>query len=758
MSERSIALIAAADGAEAEAAESWLAGLSPAGVRRFSSLQQVPLAEVERLWVHAVSVDPTLELVAWLRAGGRLLATLDAADLPWRLGLEPQPPDDRRAGTWRDAADEFRPDTATSTPELRHARGLVAFGPHPLFRGFGNGIFTWAPVEGEAYRWLTYRGRRPERGAGVAVERVGRTVHAPRWIAWEYQVGEGGILCIGAFAQLSPPGALLGAELRGLLANALLGDAIPHSTRAIPAAHWPGLLPDDDESAVVAAGQGAPAHLDEIWDEWPPTASAILAESGAREDRPWTLTGRRALLTGTERHGLREIWTHPYRLVKDARLLVNDQEPEVTLVRIAPDEVVRLLRLGEVELTERFGVALDQGVIFWSVTADGPATVKLRWESDLRRAEPYPARSSQLRVHAIGPAEMRATLSHEPAVAQIMAAAGALTAHGSRFEVAGENLVRVVLAGAGTEAELGRILDALRRRKLRAYRQERILHARRLEERLTIFEAPDSALVRAFAWAKVRLDATLTETPGVGRSVLSAESPERASYLTTDACRVASAALAAGDREIARDTLRFLTRHRDRSGRVATEVTASGLARHDDPSCEAAFAQLAATYLAWTGDRALLEKLGPGLETTPPSSSPTATQWQAGDWEKALDQLRQPPEDELLLRGVIEGLWGVSPDAPRESLTLEPFLPDAWPEMTLRRLRVGTTMLDLRLRRRPGAIVLRIERLQGPRLRLSVALRSRAPLGGLTLNDEPLGGGRAVFDTGSEDEVRWLTS
>jgi hypothetical protein len=78
--------------------------------------------------------------------------------------------------------------------------------------------------------------------------------------------------------------------------------------------------------------------------------------------------------------------------------------------------------------------------------------------------------------------------------------------------------------------------------------------------------------------------------------------------------------------------------------------------------------------------------------------------------------------------------------------------------MTLRRLRVGAMMLDLRLRRRPGAIALRVEKLQGPRLRLSVSLRARVPLTGLTFNDEPLGGSRAVFDIGAEDEVRWLTS
>ncbi len=762
MAERPIALISA--GPEGEAAESWLASL-PGGVRRLRSLDQVPGAGVERLWIHATTVEPTLELIAWLRAGGRLLATLEATELPYRLGLEPEAPDDRRDGVWKHSADEFRPDTTTATPELRHARGLAAFGPHPLFKGFGAGALTWAPVEGEPYHWLTYRGRRPERGAGVAVERAGRAIHAPRWVAWEYQVGEGGILCLGAFAQLTTADDRLGAELKGLLANALVGDAIPHSTRDAVATHWPGLLPDDEESAVVQAGQGSPAHLDEIWDEWPPTASPILTESGAREDRAWRLTGRRALLAGTERAGLHEIWVHPWRLLKDAKLLVNGREPEVVVLRVAPDEVVRVLRLGEIELTERFTVALDQGLVFWSVVADGPAVVTLKWETDLRRAAPYPARASQARAQVVGTAEMRVTLSHEPASAQIMAAAGTLTAHGTRFEVKGEGIVRVILAAAASEAELGKVLDALKRRKLRAYRQERLLHARRIDERLTVFEAPDPALTRAFAWAKVRLDRSLAESPGVGRAVLTAEVPERARYLTPEACRVAAASLVAGDREIIRDTLRFLSRSRDRAGRPPHEVTPSGLAWHDAPADAALVAELAGHYLAWTGDRALLDKYWPGLTPASPTPPAIVAEWHSGNWESALESLRllsvqsvESADSADLPRGILEGLWGAVPDATNESLALEPFLPEAWHEMTLRRLRVGATMLDLRLRRRPGAIALRVEKIQGPRLRLAATLRARVPLTGLTLNDEPLGGNRAVFDIGSEDEVRWLTS
>ncbi len=759
MSDITIALIAT--GEEGEAAAQWLSTVPGVRLHRAQSLADLVLAGVERIWVHAVTVEPSLELLAWLRAGGRMLATLGAAELPWRLGLEPEAPDDRRQGYWSSAAEEFRADAASEVPHLRHVRGLAAFGPHPLFRGFGSGALTWAPGDGEPYQWLAYRGRRPERGAGVAVERVGRAIHAARWVAWEYEVGEGGLLCLGAFVQLLPAEPRLRLEVRALLANALIRDAIPHSTRAAAATHWPGLLPEEDESALVAAGAGAPSHLEAIWDEWPPTSSTILTESGAREERLWSVAGRRILITGGERAGVHEIWAHPYRLLRQARILVNGQEPEVSLVRLSPDELVRVLRLGEIELTERLTAAGDHGLVFWSIVADGPAVVTLRWETDLRRAAPYPARSSGLRVQAVGDAEMRVTLSHEPGTAQIMAAAGTLTAHGTRCEVQGEGLIRVILAGAASEADLGRTLDALKRRKLRAFRQERMLSSRRIEERLVVLEAPDAGLVRAFAWAKVRLDRAHSEAPGTGRSVLAAdcaERPERARFVTLEACRVATAALAAGDRDIARDVLRFCARWRDHGGGAPHEVTTTGLAHYDSAASDAAVARLAADYAAWTGDSALLEKLGVHHGAPDRGSGPHAEGMGDGAWDEWFEGLRRASNESAIVEGVIIGLWGIVPDAMREACAISPRLPDGWNEMTLRRLRVGASTVNLRLRRRPGSIVLRVERAHGPRLRLAASLRSRDAPAGLTLNDEPLGGHRAVFDVSGEEEVRWFSA
>ena len=67
----------------------------------------------------------------------------------------------------------------------------------------------------------------------VAVERRGFDVHAPTVLAWESPVGAGGVLCL-AFEPALDGDASARREAEVVLANALLGDAIPHRDRAGP--------------------------------------------------------------------------------------------------------------------------------------------------------------------------------------------------------------------------------------------------------------------------------------------------------------------------------------------------------------------------------------------------------------------------------------------------------------------------------------------------------------------------------------------
>jgi hypothetical protein len=926
-------------------------------------LEALPLGRTDLIWVHGVRADPEPGLTEWLQAGGRLLLSLDAVDLPVRMGLDHAAPDEWYEGRWQDAQDKVPPPDSRSFPAFPHLRGLAGFGPHPLFRGLDRGVFTWAPTEGEPCRWLMYRGRRLARGMGVAVERTPFQVAADRLVAWEYAVGDGGILCLGAFIHLAARAGLQLPQLKALLSNAVRGDAVPHASRGGAASHWPGERtgrerPDESPATPILAT--APG---DAWDEWTPSASPLLIESTARADHPFTLAGRRVVLVGGERTGPGEVWVHPFCALRGARLLVNGRPPEAVSVRIAPDEIVRTLRAGNTELTERITTSLDHALVFWSAVADGPVPISLEWITDLRRMWPYPPALDGATAVPQNPSAIRIGLTGEPQAVEVHAVTGTVgTAPASspeggagvRVEARGDRILRVVVAAGGDEAELARALDALRRRKLRGIRQERLLHARRLEERLTRLETPDAMLNRGFGWAKVRVDSFLADSPGVGRSLAAGYGPSEpgrpagqpgyAGYFGRDACWTAFAALAMGDREIAKEVLRFLARTQDASGKVAQEYTTSGLASYDAADTTPLFLLLAARYAAWSGDLetltglwsqvmtayrfclaadrdgdglmenhgvghawiehgplsgqhvelhlaacwlAALEGLAPvahalgfeplaeelvargvqargailnrfrvdgdyahGLDgegrprmqrsallavplllgavdarevpswfeaiagegftapwgvrllaTDDPLFDPrgihwgtvwplytgwvSLAEWRAGRWETALAHLKsnaslaaerakgafderlhgleragtgcpdQACSAAMVISPVIEGLWGVVPDALNHTVQVSPYLPHGWNEMALRRLRVGPTTLDLRLRRRPGRMCLGIARVHGPRIRFAATVRSQAPVDHISLDNEPLGGSRAVFEAGGEHELEF---
>lgn len=69
----------------------------------------------------------------------------------------------------------------------------------------------------------------------------------------------------------------------------------------------------------------------------------------------------------------------------------------------------------------------------------------------------------------------------------------------------------------------------------------------------------------------------------------------------------------------------------------------------------------------------------------------------------------------MLIRGLIEGLWGLRPRAHPDRLRLAPKLPPSWNSMSLEGLKIGTHQLSLSLRRSESALLLSLYHLEGPR-------------------------------------------
>jgi hypothetical protein len=671
---RQIALVAS--GPEGVVAESWLRAVAGVSATRVESLAELALETTDAVWLHGAGRFVSPALLDWLRGGGRLLATLEAAMLPFDLGLEPHPPDDQLDAVWRDP------------PALL---GLAGAGPHPLFAGLGGGAYVWAASTGEPYRWCAYRRTRPGRGRVVGVLWQPDELDPAGAVAWEHAVGDGGILCIGALAQLQPADSSRLPELHQLLRNALAGAAIPHRERRGPAAVWPtrvGAAQLDPALAIPALPS---------WNAgWPPEVTP-------------SSSGRRLEVDAAP--GATAVHTPGLSLVRAAHAAGAPSVP-----------------------AERWFVAHELPVAAWEVTGQGE--VELGWLADLAAGEPLGAAARGQLRYAVSADGTRARVAAENGSTVIFAALGgrlgaAAEGGGVALRCAGRGRLSLLVVGATAEDDLARTLRLAARDGWAGLLAQSERHRAQLLRTTIELRAPDPALADAVRQAILAGDARLVEFPGVGRVL--ADRVGGPQMTTALACRAAEVLVAAGHRSAARELLRSVLGARDFAGRVPDRVYESGLTEHLDGSGALALARLASRYLAWTGDAERVAGLAGAAAMPPGGRAPSAL----------------PPDP---VTHVLHELWGIEPDAPHEAVTIRPRLPDGWRDMRLARLRVGATTLELECRRRPGRVVVRVRRAHGPAITATVGLGAGRPAG-IAVDEVELGGMEARFVADGSHEV-----
>ena len=723
---RRVALVAA--GAEGDAAAAWLDLLPDVAATRCPAIGDVAYAATDVVWVHGpAEARWEADLLGWLAGGGRLLATLGGARLLYDIGLEPVEP-------------EIVPAPST-------VAGLAGFGPHPLFAGPGHGL-RWA--EGfSASDQVRYRGRRPvaARVVAVAWERGG--VDASCALAWEQRTGDGGVLCIGAGIALDAGEPAHQRFVRRTLANAITGDAVAHRDRAHPATTWPAVAAHDE-----APRQEDAAPIPRVPDfagEWP-AATPLDPLTG---EAAWRHAGRRLLLVGSSAGGLREAWAHPFRLMTDASLTFVDRAVLPVQVRAGPNGVERTLPVGAYTVTERLIAALELPLLVWDLAADGDVFFRAEWTVDFRLTAPYPANAGAPLVVNVSEGGRRAWVGASGSRQAVFAVDGGRIERimradgGVRLACTGTGRCRILCAGAEDDADLDRTLGLLARRGVAGLHRQRAQHLDQLRRFGLSFETPDPAVDAALRRAAVQVDAALLESPGTGRSIADTADPTHAAFTASAAVSVAEAALAGGNRELARDVVRFLRASSGPDGLAAERVTTSGLVTSDAGEGVAPGA-LVARWLAWTGD----EHLAPGAAPMDPVDDLPPRPGDAGLVGRLAAPVRDDDPRGAAARVMLaaSGLWGITPDAPSGLVRIRPAMPAAWATMAIRRLRVGTTQLEIEMRRRSDRFVARVRRVAGPPITVDLALAD-TPGWIVTLDDEPLGSGRARFEAAAHHEV-----
>lgn len=439
--------------------------------------------------------------------------------------------------------------------------------------------------------------------------------------------------------------------------------------------------------------------------------------------------------------GLDGAWLEPTKRSAAARRLVLPAAQDRGDVWAPPFRLMAALTLrGGVSAS---GAALELPLAAWTLAAGADGGTSAEWTVDLQRAGldrdagagvPTPALSDDgARLLVMSPdAQARALFATRGGRFTVEARPGGIQV---RCHAAGHQTI--VAIGALDQADLDRTLDHLARRGLAGLARQRTGHDEQVLRGGAALSAPDDAGAAArFEAAKLEADAMLVEVPGIGRAPLLRAGGAGGGpgvFETRHACRTALGLLAAGLRDPARDTLRFLARCA--GGRAPAEVSLGGAVTEGGPEDAQHFVHLARRHFAWTADASLRDELSDAVAMAGTFAGPA-------QGEGAGEELRAILEDE----------WGIDPDAPNGAVRVRPRLPAGWGRAGLSRLRIGRTILELRFRRRSAVIQLAVRKVMGPAIAVDCEFPG-VPVDAAELDGVALGSGRARFEATGDHEL-----
>ncbi len=588
------------------------------------------------VWVHGdrfprLSAESAGRLQSWIERGGGLVLSLLAATAATALGAPGPSPLAEGPLRWSHAGDPLWSDAFRSWPDSPHIRGLQGWGAHPLFRGLPRGTYTWRATEGERVMGAVFRKPDWPDGAArvIAVERAYVQLAADVAVAWEYDVGTGRVLCLGAHLRFTAPDDTLHRQRDTIIRNALMyAGAEPLVRSAFPRSYWP--LARRQHAAVSMLPR--PRAL-------PPSIGVAALSPAIRIDAPdaspFTLAGTRALVLGTEAAGVTEIWLHPLCVLSGLETRADDEPLVCRDAAITPGDMRRTLTsASEALVSERLVVSAEQAEVHYQLstataTPDESPALELTFRLPLRLEWPFPADSLiPLRAES-GSAQGR----------QVIVVTGRDGRHLSAVFVDGSGPAEIVVdddegpvirlrstdplgirlvvtsSSAGSQAlpPACSLDDAL---------DEQARRLGRLKQRTASVVTGDPVVDAAWPWAAARLAGFMADGP-YGRGMMAGYAASRpgwghsrpgyAWFFGRDTCWSVDAMLAIGMHDEARAAISLLVDTMDVTGKVAHEITTSGVVHYDAADATPLLLRAVASYAAWTGDVTQLQTWWPAV-------------------------------------------------------------------------------------------------------------------------------------------------
>lgn len=606
------------------------------------------------IWIHAAepfpktSIDRSADWIGRLKkyveSGGKLLLTGQAIHFLNILGFETLPVDD----------------SAKQCVDEGYGRrlGFHAFRDHPVFEGLNGGAYILWPLSDMTAHISGFFGEKvPLNGRVVAVDWDYIFLREQIKLMFEYSPGNGKVLAVGGYVNFSLPNR--NREHLELFSENCLRYLIDGGKH--------GYFWDFSPSKVIAY-DSVPVvdpHPEKIAPAvpWATGDQELSLRNPAGGGNFWDVAGKRMVIMGNERHGIEEVWTHPFMALRDyeAGLKFNDTDTILWLsdfqpaVTVDPSFFRREYQVGGGRFTEIIVNDPERpiGVVHYQYEGDHDPDLVIQFKSNLRWMWPYSEQVTGSLYHwwdpalqAIGIRDQTGDLnvivgSNSPALIHQEGHYNGFTQNQNQHSFSGVSTDRTQVSGLlQFHLQQGKPLDVIfcgtSEGSDSAYHLFKdacndphgiLLRAKQnsistLNDKLLV-TTPDPDFNKGYRWALVATDRFMVKTPTMGEALVAGYATTRSGwdgghkingrpgyawYFGRDAAWSGFALLDYGDFHKVKSQLEFFDKYQDLTGKIFHEASTSGFIHYDAADATPLYIVLAGRYFRYSNDTAFLRK------------------------------------------------------------------------------------------------------------------------------------------------------
>ncbi len=575
----------------------------------------------------------------YVKNGGTLLLTLDAVRLIKILGIESKVPE--RRVRW--SVDEG----------YGRKSGFHAYHEHPLFDGLFGGAYIQNPKKDTSFVLNGYFGDDVPSGRVIGINWAYINFEENNKLVWEYSLGKGKILCIGAYTVFSISNFNSMQLLRFLenSLNYLNGGASSSSSKywSYTAKTISGFNQKSDSISTPA-----PAF-------WIYKDDSLSIHNPEGNNDPWNVAGNRMVCMGKEKGGIEEVWAHPFMAIRDYEvgllfegstepLWLSKEKPQIT---VRPECFMRDYLLRNCSLKETIITGNNKAVtiIRYEYIGKQTASIIIKYNTSLRQMWPYSEKTggniqytwdSGLKAHVIIDSSEKNMVilgaDREPTeqicgrFEDIKFIEGSLKAVATeKFQVSSmlkyqlklEDDLTVVLSASNDGYDRTKLAYVRTQKEpVRLYLSTKKYWNEIISKSLTI-SSPDPDFNRGYCWALLGTARSLVYTNGIGTSLIAGYGttakgwdggqkisgrPGYAWYFGRDALWSGMAMLDYGDYSSVNLILNQFLKYQDLNGKIYHELTTSGAVHYDAADATPLFILLCGKYLRQSGNSAWLKE------------------------------------------------------------------------------------------------------------------------------------------------------